>query len=102
VTAPNSLVLRAYLIRGAWLWIVARGIITGALLLAGSDALHLSPVAFIEVVLLIVALGWIDMRRRRESVFLANLGVSPLVLSALFGVPALLGEMLVRTGAFVL
>jgi hypothetical protein len=102
VSVPNSLVLRTYLVRGALLWIVTRAIITGALLLAGSSALRLSPAAFIEVVLLIVALGWIETRRRHESVFLANLGVSPLVLSTLFGVPALLGELLVHTGAALL
>ena len=96
---PNPLVVRAYLLRGALLWIVARAAITGALVLAGGDALKLSTTALVEVVLLIVALGWIETRRRREGALLANLGVSPLILSVFFAGPALLGEFVLRFGA---
>ena len=46
---PNPLVVRAYLVRGALLWIVARAAITVALVLAGSDALRLSTTALAEV-----------------------------------------------------
>jgi hypothetical protein len=99
---PNRLVVRAYLFRGALLWIVTRATITSALVLAGSNALRLSTAALVEVVLLIVALGWIETRRRRESALLGNLGVSPVVLSVFFGAPALLGELLLRTGAALL
>lgn len=99
---PNSLVVRAYLLRGALLWIVARAAITGALVLAGSDALRLSTIALVEVVLLIVALGWIETRRRGESVLLANLGVSPILFTFFFAGPALLGESMVRFGATLL
>lgn len=98
---PNPLVVQAYLLRGALLWIVARAAITGALVLAEGDALKLSTTALVEVVLLIVALGWIETRRRREGALLANLGVSPLVLSAFFAGPALLGEFVLRFGAAV-
>jgi hypothetical protein len=99
---PNSLVVRAYLFRGALLWIVARAAITGALVLAGSDAVKLSTTALVEVVLLIVALGWIETRRHRETALLANLGVSPLLLSVFFAGPALLGEFMLRLGTALL
>lgn len=98
---PNPLIVRAYLFRGALLWIVTRAAITGALVLAGGNALRLSTAAVVEVILLIVALGWIETRRRRESALLGNLGVPPLALSAIFAAPALLGEIVVRIGAAV-
>jgi len=99
---PNPLVVQAYLLRGALLWIVARAAIAGALVLAGGDALTLSTTALVEVVLLIVALGWIETRRRRESALLANLGVSPILLSVFFAGPALLGEFVLRFAAALL
>jgi hypothetical protein len=84
------------------LWIVTRAAISIVLVLAGSNALKLSPATLVELVLLVVALGWIETRRRRESALLGNLGVRPLVLSVFFGAPALLGELLLRTGAGLL
>jgi hypothetical protein len=99
---PNPLVVRAYLFRGALLWIVARVAIAGALVLAGSDALKLSTAALVAVVMLIVALGWIETSRRREGALLANLGVSPVLLSVFFAGPALLGEFVLRFGAALL
>lgn len=98
---PNALIMRAYLIRGALLWVVARAAITAALVLAGADALILSATALVETILLIVALGWIETGRRREHDLLANLAVSPLILSFLFAVPALLGEFVLRFGGVV-
>lgn len=78
------------------MWLVVRAAITGLLILAGSEALRLSTIALVEVVLLIVALGSIETRRRGESVFLANLGVSPIVLTCFFAGPALVGEFVLR------
>lgn len=69
------------------------------LLLADADALKLSKPSLVAIVLLILALGWIETRRRRESVLLGNLGVSPLVLSIFFAAPAILGELALRVGA---
>ncbi|MFL5569431.1 MAG: hypothetical protein ACJ772_02505 [Gemmatimonadaceae bacterium] len=81
---------------------MARAAIAGALVLTGADALSLSTTALVEVVLLIVALGWIETRRHRESALLANLGVSPIVLSVFFAGPALLGEFVLRFAAALL
>jgi hypothetical protein len=98
----NSLIVRAFLFRGALLWVVTRLTVTIFLVLAGSAAIKLSAIVFAEVIFLIVALGWIETRRRRELTLLGNLGVSPLLLTILYGVPALSGELALRIGASVL
>jgi len=84
------------------IWIVARAALALTLVLAGGDPLKLSTTALAEVVVLVVALGWIETRRRREGVLLANLGVSPYLLSGLFAVPGLLGEIVLRFGGELL
>ena len=96
---PNRLIARAYLFRGASIWIVARAAIAVVLVLADGDPLRLSTTALVAVLVLVVALGWIETRRRREGVLLANLGVSPYLLSGLFAVPGVLGEIVLRFGA---
>jgi hypothetical protein len=99
---PNTLVANAYLRRALLLWLVLRGAITFVLLIAGADIWKLSTTALVEVVLLTVVLGWLEILRHRERTLLSNLGVSPLALSILFAVPAMLGEAVLRIGATVL
>lgn len=99
VIRPNGLVVRAYLFRGVLLWIAARAAITVALMLAGEDPIRISGFTGVGIVLLVVVLGWIETRRRREGALLANLGVSPLLPSVCFAAPALLAELLLRFGA---
>jgi hypothetical protein len=99
---PNTLVASAYLRRGLLLWLVTRAAITSVLLIAGADIRKFSTTALVEVVLLIVVLGWFEILRHRERTLLGNLGVSPLVISILFAVPAMLGEAMLRIGAAAL
>lgn len=99
---PSTLVTNAYLRRGLLLWLVIRAALTCVLWIAGDEVWQLSAIALVEVVLLIVALGWLETLRHRERALLGNLGVSPLLLSALFAVPAMLGEAMLRIGASVL
>ena len=99
---PNTLVASAYLRRGLWLWLVIRATITSVLLIAGADVRKLSTTASVEVVLLIVVVGWLETFRHRERALLGNLCVSPLLLSTFFAVPALLGEAILRIGTSVL
>jgi hypothetical protein len=47
------------------------------------------------VVVIAMVLGGIDIRRRGESIFWANLGYSPVVAPCLFGVVALAGELVI-------
>jgi hypothetical protein len=58
---------------------------------AAADGLE-SPIG---AVLLATALGAVDIRRRGESMFWANLGYSPLVAPSIFGFVALLGELVI-------
>jgi hypothetical protein len=49
----------------------------------------------IGVVGIAAAVGYVDVRRRRETILWANLGFSPAVAPAFFASAALLGELLV-------
>ena len=53
-----------------------------------------SPVG---VILLVACLGWIDVRRRRESLFWANLGYSVWLTTGVFAAVAVVGETLFAT-----
>jgi hypothetical protein len=98
----SSFVAKPFLLRGLWLWLVIRAPITILFVLTGADGLNLAASAQGEVVILVVALGWIETLRRRERALLGNLSVSPALLSAFFVVPALLAEGLLRTAAAIL
>jgi hypothetical protein len=95
---PNRLMARAYLSRGAQLWLVTRALLSGVFLLAGTNPIQLSGAAGVEIMLLSVAVSFLETRRRRERAFLANLGVRPLILGALFAGPAMIGEIALRIG----
>lgn len=90
---PNPLVVRAYLARGAKLWVLTRALLIVAFLFANADPFRLSAVEFVGVITLSAALGFLETRRHRERALLGNLGVSPLVLGAMFTGPALAGEI---------
>ena len=90
---PNSLIVRAYLSRGARLWLAIRVTLSGVLLLAGANPIQLSAAAVVEIVFLSVVVSLLETQRRRERALLANLGVRPLLLGALFAGPALIGEV---------
>lgn len=80
--AVGYLMLRALLLVVALLLVAFAG---------GGDVTQLgSPVG---IVLVATAVGSIDIRRRGESLFWANLGYSPLVTRGLFTVMAVLGEV---------
>lgn len=94
---PSSqLVFESYLSRGARLWLLTRATITAVLLLAGGDPLRLPVTVMVGLIMLTVAVCFIDTYRHRERALLGNLGVNPLLLLAMFTGPALLGEFAVR------
>jgi hypothetical protein len=99
---PDRLILRAYLTRAVKLWLVSRILITVVFLFAGVDPLRLSVAAILEVVLVVVAIGFLDIRRHHESALLDNLAVSPRTLVALFAGPALAGEIAFRIAVAML
>ena|SRR5689334_14186861 len=96
--SPNRLIIRAHLRRGARLWLIARAMLSGVFLLAGTNPFRLSAIVAVEIVLLTGAVSFIETHRRRERALLANLGVRPLILGALFAAPALIGEVTLRLG----
>jgi hypothetical protein len=90
---PDSQVMRSYLARGARLWVITRVAMCAGLMRAGTDPFHFSLAALVAVVGITVAVCFVDVRWHRESIFLANLGVSPLALGMLFLVPVVAGEI---------
>ncbi|MEO6878728.1 MAG: hypothetical protein ABI205_09625 [Gemmatimonadaceae bacterium] len=53
-------------------------------------------IAAVEVVVLSVVVCFVDTYRNRERALIANLGVRPVAVGALFAVPALVGEIVLR------
>ena len=99
---PNQLVVRSYFARGAKLWFATRAALTALFLMAGFDPLRLSATTLIGIVVLTAALGYVDVRRRRERALLGNLGVSPLALGAFLAGPPIVGETALWLGVAVL
>lgn len=91
---PNLLIARAYVARGARLWVALRGLVTAVLLLGAGDLFRPSFSTASQIVVLSVAIGFVDIHRRRERALLGNLGLGPSAITMFFGVPALLGELL--------
>lgn len=93
---PNRYIVRAYVVRGARLWLIARLAIVVLFLLGGTDPVRLSTSVTVALVVLTVAICFLDTYRHRERAFLGNLGVGPLLLTTMFVTPALLGELALR------
>ena len=97
--SSNTLLVSRYLLRGSVLWVGVRLMASAALALSKADPLHLTFTATLWLVALASALGWADVQRRRESILLGNLGISPLMTIAWFTIPATIGESLLAVAA---
>jgi hypothetical protein len=90
----------ALLRRAAGLWLLLRAAVLVVGLLVGlaplRDLIFFSAPAAGFVALLAAWLTMFDARRRREPLFLADLGVSPGLLAVLALVPPIVGEGIVR------
>ena len=93
---PNPLIIRRYLTRSARFWLAVRAVSGVILAFAGSDPLRFSVGASINVFLLSIAVGFVEIGVRREWALLGNLGMSPLLIGCIFAVPAAIGEGVVR------
>jgi hypothetical protein len=82
--------------RGVILWALLRVLVTAAMLFAatGSPSPMSSSPNPVAVIVLCTLLGSVDIRRRREGVLWANLGVSSAQLALLFTLVAAAGETL--------
>jgi hypothetical protein len=97
----RPIIVRVYMTRGARLWLVFRAAVSFVLLLGGSDPIRVSPIVSSYIVALTIGIGLIDLRRQRETIFVANLGLSPIILVTMLGAPAIAGEILLHiAGAF--
>jgi asparagine N-glycosylation enzyme membrane subunit Stt3 len=90
---PNRLLARAFLLRGARIWLLTRLIVTVVSLFADAGTARPSPTLSAEVIAIAVVLSLVDTFRHRERALLANLGIGPFALIALFALPAVAGEM---------
>jgi hypothetical protein len=97
VALPTWIVVRAYCWRGARLWLAVRAAVSAVLLVGQTDPRRLSPSSTLLLLGVIVAVAFVDARRHRETVFVANLGIHPAVFALMLGAPALLGEILIRS-----
>lgn len=64
--------------------------------MAGTDPVRLSTPVMVALVVLTVAICFLDTYRHRERAFLGNLGVGPLLLATMFVTPVLIGELALR------
>lgn len=65
----------------------------------GELLLRVSALSVITIILVSAFLTLADLTRRREALFLANLGVSTRVIVLLSVIPAALGEMVLAVWA---
>lgn len=89
---PHPAFLRGLLDRSALIWLGIRGFLYFTRLF-GSASLPAS----IAVVIFTATFAILDERRRQQTIFLANLGVSELALVAVAAVPPIVLEGLMHT-----
>jgi hypothetical protein len=91
--------LRALLLRGAVLWLLARGLlatmIATAQLLGAPSPPFLGPLATVWVVVVATNLAYVDILRRRERTWFGNLGVSLRIPVTFLVVPSLGMELVI-------
>jgi hypothetical protein len=95
---PNPLVVRAYVLRSAWLWLGVRALTVLVLGVAELPPFPRSPKAALLFVLIGTTLCFVDAWRRRERALIGNLGVSPWTFAAMSVVPPTVGEICVLIG----
>lgn len=99
-SVPDRTFLIPLLVRGAFLWLVLRaGFAYIAMLIEGAPQPVVVPgPAALWLVLIVAALGMIELRRRHQLLLLANLGVRRWVLALCCAAPAILGELAIVWG----
>jgi hypothetical protein len=93
--AANRLLVQAYLLRGATLWLLTRILASVMIALADANPLTLSARSSLLIIVVATTLGFAQTWRLHETVLLGNLGVSRAMLAIWFAVPAVVGELIV-------
>lgn len=89
---PPRRLLRLILLRALLIWVGVRLLILLAGAMIGELLLRVSALSVITIILVSVFLTLADLTRRREALFLANLGVPTRVMVMLSVIPVILGE----------
>jgi hypothetical protein len=94
---PERLFSAPMLMRGALIWgFVRAGLALVPWLMAGFEepfTVNVTVGAAAWIVLVVGALGLIEVRRRNEHLLLANLGFRQRTLAVIAGLPAVVGEV---------
>ena len=88
--------LQAYLVRGATCWIAAHAVVAVVAVFGSLPPLPLTTTAAFEMVVVSVALGFVDTHRRREMTLIGDLAIHPVALTGALAMPAILGELILR------
>lgn len=93
MTTGDSLIVRTYLLRGAFLWLLTRLLVSAVIAAAKGDPFAISLRSAVIVIAVSTAVAFAQTIRYRERAFLGNLGVTRAWLVVSFALPALLGEL---------
>ena len=86
--------VRQVMLRGLVLWLLLRCTHAVVLLMAGMRPSLSAGSAMVPVVLLAALLSLVDIARRRETVFLGNLGIPARTVAAVGAAPAAAMEII--------
>lgn len=93
----NSLVVRAYVVRGARLWLVTRALLAAVFFFGQADPIRTPTLGAALIILSVVGVSVLETHQRGEFVFLANLGVRPGMIAAMFAAPATVAEVALQS-----
>ena len=93
---PYWPIVQAYCARGAWCWLATRAVLSALRWRGGFSVLSVPAVTSVEIAVAAVVMSFLDVVRRREQSFIANLAVRPAFLVVCFVIPASAGEALLR------
>ena len=85
--------IRVLALRGIYLWILVRLLAMAAFAFAASQGGEPQGMPPVGVIPLCITVGLLDVRRRQERALWGNLGLSLLAVGGIFGVIAIIGEI---------
>ncbi|HUQ47184.1 MAG TPA: hypothetical protein VM053_02945 [Gemmatimonadaceae bacterium] len=83
---------RAYLLRGAWLWLAVRIGLGALLMLFSASPVRLAASISFAVIAAVSMVSYVYLQRRHEVNLLHNLGMPVLVIVAISALPAIVAE----------
>lgn len=99
---PPRLIVRAYLRRGAVVWLTTRLVVVVVFAFGGTNPFVVPIVVLLGLVAASAALTLVDVHRRHEQMLIGNLAIGPAFIVALAAIPALAGELAIRLAASAL